>query len=189
MALNGTYGATTIRPEHVRRRHGGGADVDFIGKAGVPNSCALADGVVSRVLLAGGAGRLTAPAARLNAFMHPFTAKDLRTWGANVIFLRSRIAGLSPRQALRATAAHLSHRPSVCKRYYMLPQLQDMDATSLVPQGRKRGLSATESLLYRLLREGNIVCRAAAARLVAVEGPPQRSRHRKKYVAMKKKKA
>ena len=175
---------------HVRRRHGGGADVDFIGKAGVPNSCALADGVVSRVLLAGGAGRLTAPAARLNAFMHPFTAKDLRTWGANVIFLRSRIAGLSPRQALRATAAHLSHEPSVCKRYYVLPQLQDMDATSLVPQGAQAGdcLQLNHCCTVCFVETCSMPCRCGDHSCRSGRTAAEVTTSEKKYVAMKKKK-
>ena len=150
LSRNGTYGATTLQREHVRRR-GSSTEITFTGKAGVQNQCSLPPGPVSSALLSGG-GRLTAPAARLNTFMNPFTAKDLRTWGANVQFLRSRRSGMTPREAIHAAAVHLSHKPSVCKKYYVLPRIQQADDRSVNEQVRKtQGLSKTESLLKKLL--------------------------------------
>jgi DNA topoisomerase I len=100
----GTFGLTTLRCEHVRVRRGV-VSVDYVGKGGVPQSVALTDPQLHRVLIALRRGR--PPEAELLGYRTPqgwrdlraddvnarikelagdeFTAKDLRTWSATVL--------------------------------------------------------------------------------------------------------
>jgi DNA topoisomerase-1 len=146
---NGSFGATTLRNEHVRVD---GAEVRlcFRGKSGKVQRVALADARLARIVrrcreLPGyelfqyvdddGAVRAI-DAADVNDYLRAaagdgFTAKDLRTWAGTVLaaaVLRecappasAAEARRSVARAVEAVAAQLGNTPAICRKCYVHP--------------------------------------------------------------------
>ena len=150
---NGSYGLTTIRPEHVRCR---GRDVlfDYPGKSGQRQERVLADAEIMTVIKAlrrrrkkdeglfaywarGRWHELTA--ADINDYLQEvtdgnFTAKDFRTWHATVLAAVALAVSESVTdteaarkraivRAVREVASYLGNTPAVARGAYIDPRV------------------------------------------------------------------
>jgi len=99
----------------------------------------------------------------------PFTAKDFRTWKATVLVLERLLQAepnLSPTaarraasQAIRAAAEALGNTVTVCRKYYVHPQIPQLFLAGKLAglcgptPAAKRQLNSHEQMLLRLLRK------------------------------------
>ena len=154
----GSYGITTIHKKHLTFKNNG-VQIKFIGKKGVENNCTICDKRVNDLLKevyqmsSRDNNYLFSIKNRANEFIQvhkedvnqylarfDITSKDLRTWNANIIFLRnfrkqlksinSRYNNKTNRQkmlirkkmikeAIVKTAEELHNTPAVCKSSYI----------------------------------------------------------------------
>jgi DNA topoisomerase-1 len=126
------YGVTTIRPKHVRFRSNK-CTISFVGKKGVHNKGDVRCAKTIRALR-----RLVKAASRMdgnrifsvrnheaNSILKPFgvTSKDLRTWYANVEFVKCALKKQPVRDALDCTAKLFHNTPAVLKSSYIVPKV------------------------------------------------------------------
>lgn len=147
---SGARGATTVEPSHLR-----GHRLEWPAKSGQKRACDLSSGdpALARAL-PGALGRVSA--ARLNDWLRPYgvTAKDVRTWHANALYVAALRRGAKPADCIRAAAAGLGHTPSVCRLNYLDPRVMAAKAPGDLPQPPARvpaRLSVDEAVLLRLL--------------------------------------
>ncbi len=150
---NKSFGLTTLRQRHVRVV-GAKLRFDFRGKSGVVHSVAVTDRRIARIVqrcqeLPGqelfqyvddSGARQSVNAEDVNAYLHDVagrdvTAKDFRTW-AGTMLTAEALRGMGPapsrRQAeknivaaIDRTAERLGNTRSVCRKYYIHPELLD----------------------------------------------------------------
>ena len=147
-AENDSYGLTTLRDRHVRAR-GNDIRFRFVGKGGKPHDVALHAPRVAKIVRScqhlpgqhlfqwvNGDGSLHAVRSDdVNAYLHPFTAKDFRTWGATVqaacdlygigCAATKTTTRRNLNEAVRRVAAELRNTMAVCKRSYIHPAVLD----------------------------------------------------------------
>jgi DNA topoisomerase-1 len=148
---NKSFGLTTLRQRHVRVV-GSKLRFDFRGKSGVVHSVAVTDRRIARIVqrcqeLPGqelfqyvddDGARQSVNAEDVNAYLHDIagrdvTAKDFRTWAGTMLtaeVLRATGPAPSRRQAeknivaaIDRTAERLGNTRSVCRKYYIHPEL------------------------------------------------------------------
>jgi len=184
---NGSYGLTTLRNRHAQI-HGPVVHLKFQGKSGKLRQVDFYDRRVARIVRAcqelpgqqlfqysddeGQLHRLES--ADVNRYLRaaatgqPFSAKDFRTWKATAMVLARLHKSPAPSitaarravaQALHETAFALGNTVTVCRKYYVHPQLVELFLEGQLaaacgrtaPRGGGR-LQAYERLLLRLLR-------------------------------------
>ena len=150
---NKSFGLTTLRQRHVRVV-GAKLRFDFRGKSGVVHSVAVTDRHVARIVqrcqelpgqelfqyMDDNDQRQSVNAEDVNAYLHDIagrdvTAKDFRTWAGTMLTaeaLRAMGPAPSKRQAeknivaaIDRTAERLGNTRSVCRKYYIHPELID----------------------------------------------------------------
>lgn len=167
---HGTFGVTTLRPEHVTVS-GSEVQFQFIGKKQVPWDKTVTDPDLAEFiehLAAESHGdrlfwyyrdgkQYPIKASHVNAFLSKYgvTAKDLRTYHATKAMFETLKAASRPANAppltkrevtarLKAAfdkvAYEMGHTPAVCKTSYVLPQLVD----DFIHNGGRLSLSAWE---------------------------------------------
>ncbi|SFJ50121.1 DNA topoisomerase IB [Planctomicrobium piriforme] len=162
---NASYGLTTLEPRHIQIS-GTEIHLDFIGKSGKRRQTSFRDRVVAPLLgelvefggstllsLPDGAASRALTAADINLFLERacgrhVTAKDFRTWQATAMAAAAfaDICGARPTRraismVLRQASQRLGNTASVCRSYYLHPQLiSDFESDRL-----KRLLSGFES--------------------------------------------
>jgi len=167
---HGTFGVTTLRPEHVTVS-GSEVRFQFTGKKQVPWDKTVTDPdlaeFIEHLAADSHSDRLfwyyrngkqyPIKASHVNAFLreHGVTAKDLRTYHATkamfeILKAASRPANAPPltkketaarlKAAFDKVAYEMGHTPAVCKTSYVLPQLVD----DFVQNGGRLSLSAWE---------------------------------------------
>lgn len=140
----GSYGLTTLHKKHIiiKDDH---VEIDFVGKKGINNNCIIKNehiqDIIKKVYKT---ATLRDPYIfknismyDLNKYLDQFdiTSKDLRTWNANIIFLKNlkteiiniddnkyislKIKKKVIREAIKKTAVLLHHTPSICKSSYI----------------------------------------------------------------------
>jgi DNA topoisomerase I len=148
---NKSFGLTTLRQRHVRVV-GSKLRFDFRGKSGVVHSVAVTDRRIARIVqrcqeLPGqelfqyvddDGARQSVNAEDVNAYLHDIagrdvTAKDFRTWAGTMLTAEAlRAAGPAPSKrqaeknivaAIDRTAERLGNTRSVCRKYYIHPEL------------------------------------------------------------------
>ena len=148
---NKSFGLTTLRQRHVRVV-GSKLRFDFRGKSGVVHSVAVTDRRIARIVqrcqeLPGqelfqyvddDGTRQSVNAEDVNAYLHDIagrdvTAKDFRTWAGTMLTAESlRAMGPAPSRrqaeknivaAIDRTAERLGNTRSVCRKYYIHPEL------------------------------------------------------------------
>lgn len=148
---NKSFGLTTLRQRHVRVI-GSKLRFDFRGKSGVVHSVAVTDRRIARIVqrcqeLPGqelfqyvddDGARQSVNAEDVNAYLHEIagrdvTAKDFRTWAGTMLTAESlRAMGPAPSRrqaeknivtAIDRTAERLGNTRSVCRKYYIHPEL------------------------------------------------------------------
>jgi DNA topoisomerase-1 len=149
---NGSYGIATLRRKHVTVK-GDVIRFDFVGKAKVRHQREVRDRRLARLVrdlvrypgdvfkFVNGDGRMTDVRRKhINAYIKEvmggaFSAKDFRTWAANLLFA-SALARLAPRceprprarqrqvaAVFREVAGHLGNTPAVCRNSYVFEVL------------------------------------------------------------------
>ncbi len=165
---NGSYGLTTLEKSHVRP-HGRGLEFSYVAKSGQEVEVTVRDArvveVMSRLrarrsggdrLLSYRIGRSWRPltAEDVNAYVREtlegdFTAKDFRTWRANVVAAWS-MAGAdahtptarkrSVAAAMRVVSEHLGNTPAVARSSYVDPRVIDLFEDGITVPGSYRGV-------------------------------------------------
>ena len=129
------YGVTTIRPKHVKFRSNK-CVISFVGKKGVQNKgevrCRRTIRALKRLIKKSkGEGRQRIFSVRnheANSILKPFgvTSKDLRTWYANVEFVKCALKSTNNvRDALEATSKLFHNTPAVLKSSYIVPNVYE----------------------------------------------------------------
>ena len=164
---NDSYGLTTLRRRHVRVS-GGELRFEFRGKSGVAHAVSVTDRRIVRIVqqchdLRGwelfkyvddGGEKQTVEAEDVNAFLREVagrdvTAKDFRTWAGTMLAAEAlRARGAAPTkkeaernvvQAVDAVAARLGNTRTVCRKYYIHPELLTAYlAGDVLPPEKKR---------------------------------------------------
>ena len=153
-----SYGITTITRKHVKFIGNGNtpsaAEIRFIGKKGVDNFCKLKDvqlvGIL-RTLVRNNGGSNNKPvfthkrepvtSKDINKFLRhygEFTAKQFRTWSANMLFIETLNANLANidydhvtkrkklvAEIFKEISPKLHHTPAICKKSYVNSDLVD----------------------------------------------------------------
>ncbi len=182
---NGSYGLTTLEKQHVRP-DGAGIAFEYAAKSGQQVEVTVRDRRVVEVLSAlrarrSGPQRLMAyrdgadwrdvTAAEVNDYIRDtlegeYTAKDFRTWRANVIaawFLAEAPAASktartkSVSAAMRTVSEHLGNTPAVARSSYVDPRVVDLFGDGVTVEGT-----------YRNIRPGHAVNRTLEKRVLAL---------------------
>ena len=152
----GSYGLTTLHKNHVKISKDS-VEIDFIGKKRVKNNCIIKNKVVQDIIkkvynlsnndnsyifsIVYKGKDITINIKDLNDYLEYFnvTCKDLRTWNANIIFLKNfkkelnnieflkysdlKIRKKLIRSAIKNTAESLHHTPTICKSSYIFKNI------------------------------------------------------------------
>ena len=160
---NKSYGATTLRSRHVKRR-GNKLIMRFAGKHGIVHEVPITDSKLKRVVAKcddlpgqhlfqylneqGEACPVTS--ADVNEYIREasdgdFTAKNFRTWGASAIAFEQMLAAeenekarISLKTVLEPVAAALGNTPAISRKSYVHPKL--IEATREHPRNPLGGM-------------------------------------------------
>ena len=134
----GSYGLTTLKWKHVHFLRNSKFEIRFIGKKGVENYAICDDVYICRILrkmyTKDNDFIFDVSAAEVNAFIKKYdkhaSAKDIRTWQANVLYIkffeeaqRKNVEGKPHSYALKKVATLLHNTATVCKSSYIHPKL------------------------------------------------------------------
>lgn len=146
---NGTFGVTTMKQTHVKRKKDGSVELEFRGKHKVLNQCSLPkDSATARYVSKKKTLKQDEKifpglnATQLNSFLrnraNNMTAKQIRTWQAHVIFAQELKTACKTSEkslntdkarkavvtkAVKGVSTYLHNTPSVVKKYYLAPQV------------------------------------------------------------------
>ena len=185
---NGSYGIATLRDRHVSVK-GDVVRFDFKGKSRRRQQHEIRNRRLARLIreLKRHPGKVFKYRAEdgsivgirrkhINAYIkevmgESFSAKDFRTWAANVMCLRAlnrtAVAETDPKKivaaAIRETAEQLGNTPAVCRASYVFSAVLEVPSPARAPsgngkrsrprvKGRANDLSSLERSLLRLLR-------------------------------------
>lgn len=157
----GSHGLTTLHKKHVEIKKDT-VEINFIGKKGVNNSCIIKNKPIQEIIkkvykLSNNSDpyifsidynneKININMNDLNNYLkiYNITCKDLRTWNANIIFLKRinyqinnldtsyyekddtkklKIREKIIRESIKETAVLLHHTPSICKSSYILKKI------------------------------------------------------------------
>ena len=147
---NKSYGATTLRSRHVKRR-GGKLVVRFPAKHGITQEVAITDASLKRIVskcqdlpgqhlfqyVTENGEACAVTSADVNDYIREatggeFTAKNFRTWGASVIAFERMLtaaeeerARISLKTVLEPVAEALGNTPAISRKSYVHPKLID----------------------------------------------------------------
>lgn len=187
----GSYGLTTLHKDHVKIKNDG-VEIEFIGKKGVNNHCIIQNDKIQDIIksvykhtvkkndyifsVTNNGSNVDITINDLNKYLESFdiTSKNLRTWNANIIFLKSfknvveesgidvltemesekkikfkkKLIG----EALKKTAVLLHHSPYICKNSYIYKNIleQILENDYIVKKLGERGINF-EDLLKKIL--------------------------------------
>jgi DNA topoisomerase-1 len=148
---NKSFGLTTLRRRHVQI-DGAKLRFDFRGKSGIVHTVAVTDRRIARIVqrcrelpghelfqyVDGDGRRQSVQAEDINAYLREIagrevTAKDFRTWAGTMLTAETlRQMGPSPTRkqaeqnvlrAIEKTASRLGNTRTVCRKYYIHPEL------------------------------------------------------------------
>jgi DNA topoisomerase-1 len=154
----GSYGLTTLHKKHFLIRTNE-IEIDFIGKKGVINNCIIKDKNIQDIIkkmyklsnkkddyifsVKNNGNNISINIQDVNNYLEKFnvTSKDLRTWNANIIFLKNfkkhvdnsitrdffnlddnkklKFKKTLVKDAIKDTSVSLHHTPLVCKNSYI----------------------------------------------------------------------
>ena len=158
----GSHGLTTLHKKHVKIRPNN-IEIEFIGKKGVNNHCVINNPEIQNIIkqvysistktdpylfsIRYNDEDINISIVDLNKYLEEFdiTSKDLRTWNANIIFLKNfkreiqnldfkeyesktekqqlKMRKSMIREAIKRTADSLHHTPSICKSSYIFKNI------------------------------------------------------------------
>jgi DNA topoisomerase-1 len=164
----GSFGITTVHKKHISFKSNS-TEIEFIGKKGVNNHCVLKDKNIQDIIkkvynisskdnpylfsINDNDDKIHINIYDVNSYLKPFgiTTKDLRTWNANVIFLKNlkeilhnvdsefiekyngktdkqriKIRKQLIKEAIKSTAESLHHTPAICKSSYIYKKILEV---------------------------------------------------------------
>jgi DNA topoisomerase-1 len=177
----GSHGLTTLHKKHITIKNNS-IDIEFIGKKGVNNQCVINNPEIQAIIkkvyslstkndpylfsIRYNDEDINISIVDLNKYLEEFdiTSKDLRTWNANIIFLKNfkkevenldfkeydsktekqqfKIRKNMIREAIKRTAESLHHTPSICKSSYIFKNIIS-------------NIENNEKMLYRVMNSNN----------------------------------
>jgi DNA topoisomerase-1 len=191
----GSYGLTTLHKDHVKIKNDS-VEIEFIGKKGVNNHCIIQNEKIQDIIkivynnvkkndyifsVTNNGSIVDININDLNKYLESFniTSKDLRTWNANIIFLKSfksvvEDAGINVltdmesekkikfkkkliNEALKKTAVLLHHTAYICKNSYIYKNIleQILDNDYIVKKLGERGINFEDLLKKILVKDKN----------------------------------
>lgn len=150
-----THGASTLQRGHISRSDGDML-IKFKGKRGITNKCRIPVNIdlyeSYEGLLRDKIG-LSNPRYLNKEIPTGIFLKDMRTWGANVEFVKAYL--LTPNATLKdlitIVAKKIQNTPSVCRKSYVVPILQRKRNLIRTKVRQIKGLSLNESILLNFL--------------------------------------
>jgi DNA topoisomerase-1 len=184
---NGSFGLTTLKDKHADIK-GNTIRLSFNGKKGVKQSMALTSRRLARIVKAcrdipgqqlfqyidSGGRPVSIDSGMVNEYIRTaccddFTAKDIRTWCGSLAMLEAlrTLPAASHQQeiekniitALDAVSSYLGNTRSVCKSYYVHPQIialyerGALDTDEPKASSKHKGLSRDEKRLIQILEK------------------------------------
>ena len=159
----GSYGLTTLHKKHINIKNNR-VLIDFIGKKGVNNNCVLKNKYIQDIIkkvyqlsnkkdpyifsIIYKNENIKITITDINKYLEKFniTSKDLRTWNANILFLKNlkniinninnsyykldnekkiKFRKKMCKEAIQQTAFSLHHTPTICKNSYIFKHILD----------------------------------------------------------------
>ena len=133
---NKSFGTTTLQGRHIQKTKNG-VSITFTGKKGVENTAKVKDSRLVKSLKKIKNSRkniFSVDSVEVNQYLKKygdFSSKDIRTWRANILFIKNvckfHTATCKPKdtikQASEKTAELLHHTPSISKKSYIFKEL------------------------------------------------------------------
>jgi DNA topoisomerase-1 len=188
--LYGSFGLTTLKDKHVKI-DGSSLKFSFVGKKGVAHNISIKNKKLSKIVqqcrdipgkelfqyLDENGERRSIDSGMVNEYIRKisgadFTAKDFRTWAGTVqAFLALKEMGCCDTQtetkkriveALDQVSSHLGNTRTVCKKYYVHPQILSLyesrkiekyiaELDEILKDDNKAGLTAEEKIVMKIL--------------------------------------
>jgi DNA topoisomerase-1 len=188
--LYGSFGLTTLKDKHVKI-DGSSLKFSFVGKKGVAHNISIKNKKLSNIVqqcrdipgkelfqyLDENGERRSIDSGMVNEYIRKisgadFTAKDFRTWAGTVqAFLALKEMGCCDTQtetkkriveALDQVSSHLGNTRTVCKKYYVHPQILSLyesrkiekyiaELDEILKDDNKAGLTAEEKIVMKIL--------------------------------------
>tara|TARA_B110000285_G_scaffold85376_1_gene97935 strand:- start:197 stop:1150 length:954 start_codon:yes stop_codon:yes gene_type:complete len=140
---NKSYGTTTLQGQHIRVKNKNELIIDFNGKKNVRNVCTVKNKKLVKTLrqkkrtinktdriftYRKGEKYYNIKSSDVNKYLKQFgkfTAKDFRTWGANIEFIKELTKNKTSelKKCIENVAIKLHNTPSICKSNYLDPEL------------------------------------------------------------------
>jgi len=185
--LYGSHGLTTLHKKHILIRKNE-VEIDFIGKKGVVNNCIINDNDNVQELIKSIYSlsskddpyffsinyknkHIKVSIGDLNNYLEQYnvTTKSLRTWNANILFLKNfkdelienkdkdltkaTIKKRLVKEAIKKTAISLHHTPTICKNSYIYKNiLQKIETSNKIIDKLLVRNSVAENILKDLLK-------------------------------------
>ena len=139
---NKSYGTTTLQQKHIKIKNKNEITIDFNGKKNVRNRCTIKNKKLIKTLkqkkkTIGKEDRIFSyrkgrryyniKSGDVNKYLKQFgnfTAKDFRTWGANIELIKQLIKKTSIlKKCIDTVADKLHNTPAICKSNYLDPEI------------------------------------------------------------------
>lgn len=139
---NKSYGTTTLQQKHIKVKSKNEVVIDFNGKKNVRNVCTIRNKKLVKTLrqkkrtigkedrifsYRRGSKYYNIKSSDVNKYLKQFgkyTAKDFRTWGANIELIKQLVKKDSDLKKCIDKVAHKLHNtPAICKSNYLDPEL------------------------------------------------------------------
>jgi|TARA_B110000503_G_scaffold60215_1_gene95753 DNA topoisomerase-1 len=140
---NKSYGTTTLEGKHIKVKNKNELVIDFNGKKNVRNVCTVKNKKLVKTLrqkkrtinnddrifnYRKGEKYYNIKSPDVNKYLKQFgkfTAKDFRTWGANIEFIKGLMENKNTelKKCIENVAIKLHNTPSICKSNYLDPEL------------------------------------------------------------------
>tara|TARA_B110000967_G_C18841911_1_gene539837 strand:+ start:517 stop:1470 length:954 start_codon:yes stop_codon:yes gene_type:complete len=142
---NKSYGTTTLQGKHIKVKNKNELVIDFNGKKNVRNVCTVKNKKLVKTLrqkkrtinnddriftYRKGEKYYNIKSSDVNKYLKQFgkfTAKDFRTWGANIEFIKELVKNKNSelKKCIENVAIKLHNTPSICKSNYLDPELME----------------------------------------------------------------
>lgn len=187
----GSYGLTTLHKKHISFKKNN-VKINFIGKKGVENNCIIKNEIIQNIIkkvynlsskedpyvfsIIYNNKNISVSMFDINKYLENFniTCKDLRTWNANIIFLKNiakefesldksyfniddkkkyRIKKKIIREAIKKTAISLHHSPTICKNSYIYKKIiENIENSDVIIKNVIRKNIIYENILKKILK-------------------------------------
>ena len=185
----GSYGLTTLHKKHINIKNNH-ILIDFIGKKGVNNNCVLknkfTEDIIKKVYQLSNKKdpyifsiiykneNIKITLNDINKYLEQFdiTSKDLRTWNANILFLKNlknivnninnsyykfdnekkiKFRKKMCKEAIKQTALSLHHTPTICKNSYIFKHILEKIENDDIIINKLNDNTIFEDLLKKIL--------------------------------------